>query len=86
MAALDKQTFDVWRESHDRNVAEILLHIRTQHNINLEYEGRISTLAAKQDECAQTISRRATWLSAVVSAIVGALVAAGLAAANSRLP
>lgn len=86
MAALDKQTFDVWRQEDAAFKAEIRTHIAAQNTINLDYEGRLSATEADQRALTDKMGKRTTWLSAVVSAIVGALTAAGLAAANSRLP
>ncbi len=85
MAALDKDTFDVWREGHDKNMGEILLHIRTQHTINLGVEGRLASVESTQSDYDKTVSKRTTWLSAVISAIVGALVSAGAVAYGSGL-
>lgn len=86
MPALDQQTFNVWREADDQFKDEIRQHIRAQQTINLDFEGRISTVAESQRTAGEQMNKRVTWLSAVISAIVGALTAAGLAAANSRLP
>jgi len=76
MAALDKQTFDVWRETDDAFKNEMRQHIMAQHTINLDVEGRLATVQATQADYDKTVTKRTTWLSGVVAAVIGAVAGA----------
>ena len=73
-ALLTQREFDSWRQEDHTFKQEIRAFITTQTAINLDIEGRVSTIHTKQDECEQTTNRRATWVSTIVSAAIGAVV------------
>ena len=75
-APLTQREFDTWRAGDETFKRELRMFISTQTAINLDIEGRVSTLAAKQDDCEALTNRRATWVSTVVSALIGALITA----------
>ena len=70
---LTQREFDTWRESDDAFKAEVRGFIGIQTATNLGTEGRLTAVEVQQQKCEDTVSRRTTWLSAVVSAIVGGL-------------
>ena len=73
---LTQAEFDRWCESDTEFKQRILRHVETQVEINLDNAAAIATLRVKQEECADLVSRRSTWLSSVVSAIIGGIIGA----------
>lgn len=73
---LSQREFDTWREEDRAFKADMRSFIEIQTRMNLDIEGRLSTVQAKQNECESSTNRRATWVSAVVSALIGALATA----------
>ena len=73
---LTQREFDTWRQEDHAFKSELRGFMTTQTTINLDVEGRVSTVEAKQEDCEETTNRRATWVSAVVSAVIGALATA----------
>lgn len=74
MDALSQREFDTWREGDAEFKARVLGHLETQHELNLRMEGRISTVEAQQEKCAESVSRRTTWISAIVASVSGTIV------------
>lgn len=72
-APLSQREFDTWRGEHDKKIDVLVGFIKDQTAINLDVEGRVSDVEARQAECAESVSRRTTWISAVVAAVVGGI-------------
>ena len=72
--ALTQREFDTWREEDAAFKIELRSHIAAQALVNLDVEGRVSTIEANVVKAEMSGSRRTTWLSAIVSAIVSGLV------------
>jgi hypothetical protein len=62
------EVFNMWREQHDKKIDHVVQFCDTQTAINLDIEGRVSSMEAKQ-EASLT---RTTVISSVVAAIIGA--------------
>lgn len=73
---LSQREFDTWREGDEAFKQQLLTHMQNQVAHNLNHEGRLATVEAKQEECASKMSTRTTWISSIVSAVVGGLVGA----------
>ena len=72
--ALTQREFDTWRQGDDAFKQQVLTHLQQQASVNLDVEGRVSTMEANVAKVEASGSRRTTWLSAIVSAIVSGLV------------
>lgn len=73
MPALDKDSFDLWRVAHDSKIQIIIDHIQKQDEINLDNEGRISTL----EQSKRSADVRVGIISSIIGAIFGG-VAGGI--------
>lgn len=75
MPALEQREFDTWRRADDQFKQDMRRYLETQTAMNLDIEGRLSTVEADAKEASEGHGRRTTWISAVVSAIIGGLFA-----------
>ncbi len=74
MAQLSREEFQTWRASHDKQIDIIVNAVQAQAGINLNHEQRIAVVETSLKESAELVTRRTTWVSAVVSACVGGVV------------
>jgi hypothetical protein len=70
---LDRDTFNLWREEHDKKTDLILAHVEQQTELNLATQGRLTTIETQQKEASAAFATRTTWISSVIAAIVGGL-------------
>jgi hypothetical protein len=70
---LTQREFDTWREGDTDFKQQMLAHMASQTEINREFERRVTTVETKQEECAQSVTRRSAWISGIVAALLGGL-------------
>lgn len=76
MEPLSQQTFDLWREGHDRNMDRILDYVEQQTALNLQFTADITAVKAAQAECSAGNSKRSAIISAAVTATLAGLAEA----------
>ena len=68
---LSQREFDTWREDDRAFKDDMRAFMESQTRLNLDYEGRLSTVEAKQDDCESTINRRSGMIAGLVAAVIG---------------
>lgn len=79
---LTQREFDTWRETDEQFKNQMLGFCRTQTELNLRIEGRMSTIESKQEDTDATIKRRTGLITALASAIATIATAFGAWFAN----
>ena len=74
MQPLYREVFDIWRGDLDKKIDFLVESQRYQNSHNISIERRLSIIETHSTDRTETVNKRTTWMSAVVSAVVGGLV------------
>ncbi len=74
MQPLYREVFDIWRQDLDKKIDFLVESQRYQNGHNVSVERRLSIIETQVASQSETVNKRTTWMSAVVSAVVGGLV------------